>query len=102
MFNLQLPPNNDKNSSKRDNPNQIHRALIFQGGGALGVYEAGIYKALYDNLIEKSINDNIQLFDIVAGISARAINATLLVNHVPQNKIKFNPWEGSPEMLYQF
>jgi predicted acylesterase/phospholipase RssA len=24
------------------------RALIFQGGGALGVYEAGAYRVLYD------------------------------------------------------
>ena len=107
MFNLPpQPSNNDKNSSKQDNPHhhhhQTHRALIFQGGGALGAYEAGIYKALYDNLIEKSINENRQLFDIVAGTSAGAINATLLVNHVLQNKNKSNPWEGSPEMLYQF
>ena len=105
MFNLPpSPSNNDKNSSKQDNPHhhQTHRALIFQGGGALGAYEAGIYKALYDNLIEKSINENRQLFDIVAGTSAGAINATLLVNHVLQNKNKSNPWEGSPEMLYQF
>ena len=25
------------------------RALIFQGGGALGAYEAGIFKALHDD-----------------------------------------------------
>ena len=24
------------------------RALIFQGGGALGAYEAGVYRVLYD------------------------------------------------------
>ena len=77
MFNLPpQPSNNDKNSSKQDNPHhhhhQTHRALIFQGGGALGAYEAGIYKALYDNLIEKSINENRQLFDIVAGYIRRS------------------------------
>lgn len=81
---------------------QTHRALIFQGGGALGAYEAGVYKALYDNLIETSINENIQLFDIVAGTSAGAINATLIVNHVLQNKTESNPWKGSSNMLYQF
>ena len=42
MFNLPTPPNNDKNSSKQDNQHQTHRALIFQGGGALGAYEANI------------------------------------------------------------
>lgn len=81
---------------------QTHRTLIFQGGGALGAYEAGIYKALYDNLIEKSIEENRQLFDIVAGTSAGAINSTLIVNYVLQNKDRSNPWEGSAEMLCNF
>ena len=93
---LGLPVDNDKNK------NQRHRTLIFQGGGALGAYEVGIYKALYDNLIEKSLDENRHLFDIVAGTSAGAINATLIVNHVIQNKDKFNPWDGSAETLYQF
>jgi NTE family protein len=93
--------NNDKNSSKNDNQ-QIHRVLIFQGGGALGAYEAGLFKALYDNLIELSLNENRQLFDIVAGTSAGAINSTLIVNHVLQNKNKFNPWKDSADMLIQF
>ena len=26
----------------------INRALIFQGGGSLGAYEAGAYKAIYE------------------------------------------------------
>ena len=93
---LGLPVDNDKNK------NQRHRTLIFQGGGALGAYEVGIYKALYDNLIEKSLDENRHLFDIVAGTSAGAINATLIVNHVIKNKNKFNPWNGSAETLFQF
>ncbi len=96
---LYSPENNDNNYKEEI---CTHRALIFQGGGALGAYEAGVFKALYDNLIEKSIDQNRHLFDIVAGTSAGAINATLLVNHVLLNKDKFNPWEGSAEMLYQF
>ncbi len=31
-----------------DNKSNIHRALIFQGGGSLGAYEAGAYKAIND------------------------------------------------------
>jgi NTE family protein len=93
---LGQPFDNDKNNRP------IHRTLIFQGGGALGAYEAGIYKALYDNLIEKTIDENRLLFDIVAGTSAGAINATLIVNHVLQNQDKTNPWKGSVETLYQF
>jgi hypothetical protein len=49
------PHNN--NSTKSSN---VHRALIFQGGGSLGAYEAGAYKAsakncplLSKNTIEK-------------------------------------------------
>ena len=28
------------------NSSSIHRALIFQGGGSLGAYEAGAYKSM--------------------------------------------------------
>ena len=37
----------DNNSTKRSN---VHRALIFQGGGSLGAYEAGAYKAISEKL----------------------------------------------------
>lgn len=30
------------------NPSTIHRALIIQGGGSLGAYEAGAYKAIHE------------------------------------------------------
>lgn len=80
---------------------QQQRALVFQGGGALGAYEAGIYKALYERLKSK-VDETRLLFDIVAGTSAGAINATLIVNHYLQNKEKKNPWEGSADVLYQY
>ena len=28
----------------------VHRALVLQGGGSLGVYEAGAYKAISEEL----------------------------------------------------
>ena len=74
------------------------RALIFQGGGALGAYEAGIFKALHDDFFEKGGNDNRALFDIVAGTSAGAINAVLLVNYVIQR----GTWKGSADILLNF
>ena len=62
--------------------NNTQRALVLQGGGALGAYEAGVYSVLYnwinDNT-EKKQNDNI--FDIIAGTSIGAINAAFLVSH---------------------
>jgi hypothetical protein len=36
---------------------RIKRALILQGGGALGAYELGVYRALCERLIEKDKSD---------------------------------------------
>ena len=42
------------------------RALVLQGGGALGAYDAGVVQALYDKI---DTNDGRPLFDIIAGTS---------------------------------
>ena len=79
----------------------INRALIFQGGGSLGAYEAGAYKAIYEALSEASRSEgrgNEPLFHIVSGTSIGAINAALLVSYVKENKT----WEGSGERLVDF
>jgi NTE family protein len=64
----------------------IQRALIFQGGGALGAYELGVYRALCEKLIEKDKTSgnrkNRPLFDIIAGTSIGALNAALIVHSV--------------------
>ena len=84
------------------------RALVLQGGGALGAYEVGILKTLFLKLKEEDDDDNNPFFDIIAGTSIGAINATILVNYVT-NKKKDNPnlapkqcWEGSIEKLEDF
>jgi NTE family protein len=62
-----------------------HRALVLQGGGALGAYEAGVVKALCKKLMEEDKQEGIvdrPLFDIVAGSSIGAVNAAILVNQV--------------------
>ena len=79
----------------------IHRALIFQGGGSLGAYEAGAYKAIKEDLSEYFRTEgrgNEPIFHIVAGTSIGAINAALLVSYVKENKT----WEGSGERLVEF
>ncbi len=56
------------------------RGLIFQGGAALGAYEAGAYKALY-NWIKQKLEVNHKdenVFDIIAGTSIGAINAAII------------------------
>jgi NTE family protein len=77
----------------------IQRALIFQGGGALGAYEAGVFKEIYKKVIrndeEKSNKKQNNLFNIVAGTSIGAINAAVLVGHFLKN----NSWEAVLLML---
>ena len=79
----------------------INRALIFQGGGSLGAYEAGAYKAINEESLayfRSEGRDKEPLFHIVSGTSIGAINAALLVSYVKENKT----WEGSGERLLEF
>jgi NTE family protein len=79
----------------------INRALIFQGGGSLGAYEAGAYNAINEDIsayFRTEGRENEPIFHIVSGTSIGAINATLLVSYVKENKT----WEGSGEMLVDF
>jgi NTE family protein len=79
----------------------INRALIFQGGGSLGAYEAGAYKAINEDLsayFRTEGRENDAIFHIVSGTSIGAINAALLVSYVKENKT----WEGSGERLVSF
>jgi NTE family protein len=79
----------------------VERALILQGGGSLGAYEVGAYKALYSLLTyrdKKEGNADRPIADIIAGTSIGAINSAILVSHVIENKT----WEGSAEKLIEF
>ena len=80
---------------------RTQRALVLQGGGSLGAYEAGVFKAIYEIISlqdQKNGEKDRPLFDIVAGTSIGAINAAVLVSHVINKKT----WKGSPEKLYAF
>ncbi len=50
--------------------------LVLQGGGALGAYEAGVYKALEEHRI---------IPDVIAGVSIGAVNAALIAGQ-PKGK----------------
>ena len=52
--------------------------LVFQGGGALGAYQAGVYQALEEAGIEP---------DWVIGTSIGAINAALIAGNAPENRL---------------
>jgi predicted acylesterase/phospholipase RssA len=72
-----------------------HRALVFQGGGALGAYDT--YQEIYRR-VSQEIKDGGRLFDVIAGTSIGAINSSVLVGHYLKN----NSWIGSAEKLLEF
>ena len=73
----------------KNNITDIQLALVLQGGGALGAYEAGVLKVLCDALIEGKVNAKKEgpLFDIIAGISVGAMNAAVLISNVVKGTI---------------
>jgi predicted acylesterase/phospholipase RssA len=79
------------------------RALIFQGGVALGAYEAGVFRKLYD-WVNPYVRDDENVFDIVVGASIGAINGAILVSHVASNRRKGakKSWEDAPDKLERF
>jgi NTE family protein len=90
----------DKNNTKKNNKKKM-RALVLQGGGAIGAFQAGAFKALYEKITREDRengNDGRPLFDIIAGTSIGAINAAVLVSHFVENK----SWMGSSEKLIEF
>jgi NTE family protein len=61
---------------------QFETVLVMQGGGSLGAYECGVYKALSKHGVK---------FDIVAGTSIGAINAAIVAgskNDNPQRDLE--------------
>jgi NTE family protein len=74
----QRSPEPDKSGSWRpDRCDQI--ALIFQGGGALGAYQAGVYEALHEANIEP---------DWVTGVSIGAINAAIIAGNPREQRLE--------------
>ncbi|MDC8453776.1 MAG: patatin-like phospholipase family protein, partial [Candidatus Nitrosotalea sp.] len=59
----------EMNVSKHTRVQTSETVLILQGGGSLGAYECGVYRSLHKRGIK---------FDIVAGTSIGAINATII------------------------
>lgn len=97
---LQGHIDNNNNNTYKENKKKM-RALVLQGGGAIGAFQAGVFKALYEKITKEDKEDGNEgkpLFDIVAGTSIGAINAAVLVSHVVGNKT----WKGSAEKLVEF
>jgi NTE family protein len=54
-------------------------ALVLQGGGALGAYQAGVYQALHEAGIEP---------DWVSGVSIGAINSAIIAGNPPEKRLE--------------
>ncbi len=57
----------------------VKKALVLQGGGALGAYQAGVYAGLSETGYAP---------DWVAGISIGAINAALIAGNPPEKRVE--------------
>jgi NTE family protein len=61
-------------------PDACHRmALVLQGGGALGAYQAGVYQALHEAGMEP---------DWVCGVSIGAINSAIIAGNPPERRLE--------------
>jgi NTE family protein len=54
-------------------------ALVFQGGGALGAYQAGVYEALAESGLEP---------DWLSGISIGSINSAIIAGNEPEARLE--------------
>lgn len=73
-------------------------ALVLQGGGALGAYQAGVYQALHEAGLQP---------DTVAGVSIGGINAAIIAGNPPERRVERLQafWEGitaRPISLFDF
>jgi NTE family protein len=59
--------------------NHDHIALVLQGGGALGAYQAGVFEELAGTPYQP---------DWIAGVSIGAINAALIAGNPPERRIE--------------
>src|SRR5258705_11043724 len=81
---MYMPANETKASRRKTHKMQPRPpfeciALLLQGGGALGAYQAGVYQALSEA----------HLFpDWVAGISIGAINSALIAGNHPEVRVE--------------
>lgn len=66
-------------SPARGNMHSATRALVLQGGGALGAYQAGVYEAA---------SREYGAPDWVAGVSIGAINAALIAGNAPEHRVE--------------
>src|SRR5438309_8252407 len=68
----------ERPASEANPARRLQIVLVFQGGGALGAYQAGVYQALHETGIEP---------DWIIGTSIGAINASLIAGNELENRL---------------
>src|SRR5262247_438500 len=68
----------ERPASGADPARRLQVVLVFQGGGALGAYQAGVYQALHEGGIEP---------DWIIGTSIGAINASLIAGNEREHRL---------------
>jgi NTE family protein len=68
----------------------VQRALVLQGGGALGAYEAGVFHVLCNSIKKAIKNQDENVLDIIAGTSIGAINCIFGKLCNKEKKSKYN------------
>lgn len=92
---------------------RVQRAIIFQGGAALGAYEAGVFQAIVERLVKNDEDKRRKgieigkrpLFDIVAGASIGAMNGAIVTSSVTKEGKSLedkNNWEDSAKDVGEF
>jgi NTE family protein len=76
----QIDRSPDERSARTWRPARCDRvALVLQGGGALGAYQAGVYQAMHEGGLEP---------DWVSGVSIGAINAAIIAGNPPNRRLR--------------
>src|SRR6516164_749045 len=80
VLNRKVPPAEQERltAKKTSDAKSLQVVLVFQGGGALGAYQAGVYQALHETHAEP---------DWIIGTSIGAINASLIAGNEPENRV---------------
>jgi NTE family protein len=65
-------------AARREDMRDARKALVLQGGGALGAYQAGVYAALSETALQPHW---------IAGVSIGAINAALIAGNEPEHRV---------------
>ena len=77
---LKNHPSRYTQSTEAWRPERCDRiALVLQGGGALGAYQAGVYQAMHEAGVEP---------DWVSGVSIGAINSAIIAGNPPTHRLR--------------